>query len=324
MNPQFSIVIPHYDIPDLLMRCLDSIPIREDIQVVVVDDNSPDAETYIDRYPQLSRPFLEFVRTTKGGGAGYARNVGLERAKGKWLLFADADDFYVDNMHEMLLSRSKSEADIVFFRTKSVLFENTSCESGQDGYLNDITDIFLNTGDEWPIRTRFYVPWGKMIRRDLVVRHNIRFDEVKYSNDCFFSVCAGFNATTIEVADQVLYIKTARPGSLMANHLKTAEDVRIRADVYFRIEKFLLQHDMCRNRVFPEYMILLLRFDRVQYRYYFYHRILELYPSRWDAINHFRKGHSFKAQAVIVLYSLLIWGLGGISGAIKNKAEELE
>ena len=39
MNPQFSIIIPHYNIPDLLMRCLESIPVSEDIQVIVVDDN---------------------------------------------------------------------------------------------------------------------------------------------------------------------------------------------------------------------------------------------------------------------------------------------
>lgn len=36
----FSIIIPHKDIPDLLQRCLDSIPIRDDVQVIVVDDDS--------------------------------------------------------------------------------------------------------------------------------------------------------------------------------------------------------------------------------------------------------------------------------------------
>lgn len=56
----------------------------------------------MDRYPELSRPYLEFIRASKNGGAGYARNVGLEHAKGKWLLFADADDFYVDNMYDII------------------------------------------------------------------------------------------------------------------------------------------------------------------------------------------------------------------------------
>ena len=57
--PLFSIIIPHKDIPDLLMRCLSSIPVSEDIQVIVVDDNSADADTYLDKYPELSRPYLE-------------------------------------------------------------------------------------------------------------------------------------------------------------------------------------------------------------------------------------------------------------------------
>ena len=74
MSPLFSIIIPHKDIPDLLMRCLKSIPVSEDIQVIVVDDNSADADTYLEKYPELSRPYLEFIRTTKGGGAGYARH----------------------------------------------------------------------------------------------------------------------------------------------------------------------------------------------------------------------------------------------------------
>lgn len=43
MCPTFSIIIPHYDIPYLLMRSPKSIPVSEDIQVIVVDDNSPDA-----------------------------------------------------------------------------------------------------------------------------------------------------------------------------------------------------------------------------------------------------------------------------------------
>ena len=111
MKPLFSIIIPHYDIPDLLMRCLKSIPVSKEIQVIVVDDNSPEADTYLEKYPELSRPYLEFIRTTKGGGAGYARNIGLEHAKGEWLLFADADDFYVEDMYDIISSNADSEAD---------------------------------------------------------------------------------------------------------------------------------------------------------------------------------------------------------------------
>ena len=60
--PSFSIIIPHKGIPDLLMRCLRSIPVSEDIQVIVVDDNSADADTYLDRYLELSRPLFKVIR----------------------------------------------------------------------------------------------------------------------------------------------------------------------------------------------------------------------------------------------------------------------
>lgn len=304
MNPVFSIIIPHYDIPDLLMRCLDSIPVSEDIQVVVVDDNSPGVDSYKEKYPELSRPYLEFIRTTKGGGAGYARNVGLDHAKGKWLLFADADDYFVDNMYELLLSRSNSEADIVFFRKKSVLFEDPSCESGENEYLNIITDTFLRTGDEWPIRTCFYVPWGKMIRRDLVIRHNIRFDEVKYSNDCFFSVCAGVYASKIAVENQLLYIKTARPGSLTSGFCTKPNELGIRTDVAFRIDKFLYSHGVCNGRQFKQYFWRCFKSDRSLLKKYFY-RLDEIYPTKRIALQDLRKGHSIMTQLAMFFYAIL-------------------
>ena len=127
MTPTYSIIIPHKEIPDLLMRCLRSIPVSEDIQVIVVDDNSADADTYLDTYPELSRPYLEFIRTKTGGGAGYARNVGLDHAKGKWILFADADDFFVEDMHDIISSYVDSEADVIYFKNKVV------CCMGQNG-----------------------------------------------------------------------------------------------------------------------------------------------------------------------------------------------
>ncbi|MDR2475404.1 MAG: glycosyltransferase family 2 protein, partial [Bacteroidales bacterium] len=40
MTFNYSIIIPHKDIPDLLRRCLDSIPYRNDLQIIIVDDNS--------------------------------------------------------------------------------------------------------------------------------------------------------------------------------------------------------------------------------------------------------------------------------------------
>ena len=201
----FSIIIPHKDIPDLLVRCLRSIPVSEDIQVIVVDDNSTGADTYLGKYPELSRPYQEFIRTTKGGGAGYARNVGLDYAKGKWILFADADDFFVDDMYDIICSYVDSEADVIYFKNKAVLSDDISIASYRDRHVNKIIDQYLTDSDEWPVRFKLPAPWGKMIKGSLVGKHNIRFDEVMYANDVHFSLLVGYYAENIVVADRVIW-----------------------------------------------------------------------------------------------------------------------
>ena len=50
-NIKYSIIIPHYNTPELLLRCVTSIPERNDIQIIVVDDNSPDAIDYQNLFP---------------------------------------------------------------------------------------------------------------------------------------------------------------------------------------------------------------------------------------------------------------------------------
>lgn len=306
MSPQFSIIIPHYNIPDLLIRCLKSIPVSEDIQVIVVDDNSPDADTYLETYPELSRPYMEFVRTTEGKGAGYARNIGLEHAKGEWLLFADADDFFVDNMYAIITSRVESNADVIFFRKRSVLSDDIHCESPRDEYLDEIMDIYLKTGDELPIRTRYCVPWGKMIKKSLIEKYHIRFDEIKYSNDVIFSTYVGCYAKTIDAVDTDLYVVTCREGSATAKICSKPDELRIRAEAAFRSDCFLLQHNMCQKTHIAYYMRKMLIKDRGLYKYYFY-KLDDIYPSKAAVLKEIGKGCSYRFKIKLYLYSFIIW-----------------
>ena len=116
MNYIYSIIIPHYNIPELLVRCLKSIPVREDIQVIVVDDCSPNADTYKERFLEIfSRPNLEWYSTPIGGSAGRARNIGLEHANGKWLIFLDSDDMLVDGVETILRNVQSRTEDIIYY-----------------------------------------------------------------------------------------------------------------------------------------------------------------------------------------------------------------
>ena len=306
MNPIFSIIIPHKGIPDLLMRCLKSIPVSEDIQVIVVDDNSADADTYLERYPELSRPYLKFIRTTKGGGPGYAKNIALEHAQGKWILFADSDDFYVENMPDIIYSHVDSEADVIFFKNNAVLSDNISIRVNRSSYVNERIDQYLADGDEWPLRAKTYVPWGKMIKRSIIVKHDIRFDEVLYSDDNYFSLLVGYYADKIKVVNEVLYVVTFRPNSIMANYCSKPGELEQRAEVAFRMDKFMLRNGFCKEYELKQFLIKMPKHDRRLFKYYFF-KLDEIYPSKLSALRDICRNQPRRFQIKFYLYSFLVW-----------------
>ena len=306
MTPTFSIIIPHKDIPELLMRCLKSIPVSEDIQVIVVDDNSADADTYLDKYPELSRPYLEFIPTTKGGGAGYARNVGLDHAKGKWILFADADDFFVENMSDIIYSYVDSEADVIYFKNKAVLSDNTNIKSDRSSYVNKIIDRYLADGDEWFLRARMDAPWGKMIKRSLLEKHHIRFDEIKCYEDNYCSLLIGYYAGTIKAVDKVLYVVTCRSNSLTSLFKYSTDWLKQRTEVFFRCDKFMYQHRFCRERRSKFYLLKMYNEDRKLFKDYFF-KLDEIYPSKLSALRDICKNESRRFKRKFYLYLFLVW-----------------
>lgn len=308
MEPLFSVIIPHYNIPNLLIRCLKSIPVTEDIQVIVVDDNSPNAETYLNKYPDLSRPYLEFIRTTKGGGAGYARNVGMEHAKGKWLLFADADDFYADGMYDIISQWKDSDADVIYFKNQCVSSDDLTRSFSNMCSYNDYIDTCIKEGDERFVRLMFCVPWCKLYRRGFVEHRSFRFDEVPYSNDVFFSFCTGYYARKIEVVDTILYVYTRRKESLSGTFCSKPGELAVRADVSFRIQKQLkeLQIDFVFPHSFSWYLLKLLKQDRMLFQHY-WRRVDEAYPSKYVAYRALSKGKSLYFKMKLFLYSMWVW-----------------
>lgn len=101
-------------------RCIQSIPDRDDIQIVIVDDNSSVPNRLKSVESELRRNNATFIYTVEGRGAGYARNVGIENAVGKWLIFADADDFFTEDAFNVFDKYKESDNDIVYFFHTSV------------------------------------------------------------------------------------------------------------------------------------------------------------------------------------------------------------
>lgn len=211
----YTIIIPHKNIPDLLRRCLASIPRREDIQIIVVDDNSDPEKVDFNHFPGMGEPCVEVYFTKEGKGAGYARNVGLGYAQGKWLLFADADDYYSENFIDILDVYKNKNIDILYFSAYSVDSETLLHSSRADNIIDLILKYEEDDIDKDDlIRYTLWVPWNKMFNRSFIVNHNLIFEEILSGNDAMFVVRAGYLAKNISVENKKLYCVTYRTNSL--------------------------------------------------------------------------------------------------------------
>lgn len=95
---KISIIIPHYNSTLSLKYLLSTIPDKPEIQVIVVDDRSTlDNERYDKLIKTVRRENILFLRnTSENKGAGVCRNIGLNYAKGEWILFSDSDDYFIE------------------------------------------------------------------------------------------------------------------------------------------------------------------------------------------------------------------------------------
>jgi len=116
MQPVISIIVPVYNAELTLVRCVDSIlnQTLTDFELLLVDDGSRDDSGRIcDEYVKKDKRIRVFHK--ENGGVSSARNLGLSKAVGKWIAFADSDDWCDPLMYETLLSAAETNGfDIQF------------------------------------------------------------------------------------------------------------------------------------------------------------------------------------------------------------------
>lgn len=241
MSYNFTLIIPHKNIPTLLQRCIESLPKRNDMQVLIVDDNSDPKQVNFTEFPGLNTPNIQIIFTKEGLGAGYARNEALKIAKSKWLLFADADDYFkTDALNQMLNDCKDSTADIIYLKNECI-DAVTKKNLNQDKLVEQYQEESKRLGTELPLRYRTYAPWTKMVKRSLINEHQITFDEEPASNDVWFSVQVGHYAKSIQVYEIPVYVRTVRQGSLQYSLI--AHNLLRRMAVGYKTNKFLKEQN---------------------------------------------------------------------------------
>lgn len=206
----YSIIIPHYNSLDTLPRTINSIPVRDDIEVLVID-NSP-IPIKREQIEGVNRDFtLLYSDNTRG--AGHARNVGLDNAKGKWLIFADSDDFFTEELNAVLDEYKDTDFDVVLFPNKTV-DTNTLEPHNRESWFNRA--VFNENLSDRQKLAWCITPWSKIVKHQLVKENNIRHGETPVSNDVVFNANVAISANSIKVdKEHIIYVLTHKEGSLI-------------------------------------------------------------------------------------------------------------
>lgn len=122
-RPRFSILVPVYNVEKYISVCIDSILAQQftDYEVIIVDDGSTDeSPSFCDRYAKKNAERIKVIHKTNGGPFS-ARREGLKQAKGQYICFLDSDDFFDENILQILDEIIRStNSDIIAFKWKKV------------------------------------------------------------------------------------------------------------------------------------------------------------------------------------------------------------
>ena len=176
-SPRVTVVVPVYNAGAEIERCFRSLENQtsEDFEVVFVDDGSTDDSP--ERLNFFFRKHPEWVRvvTQQNSGVCEARHRGVLEARAEYICFMDNDDFFDEDYIEVLLNAAeKSGNDIVICGYRRVDDERVLFE----------IPVFKNR--EFT-KYNFIMPWGKIIRKSLIVDNDIRFLDCVIGEDDYFS-----------------------------------------------------------------------------------------------------------------------------------------
>lgn len=253
--PKLSAVVPVYKVEQLLGQLIESLQGQtlEDIQIVLVDDGSPDrsgaiCDEYAAKDPRIC------VIHKKNGGVGAARNDGLAKATGDWLYFCDSDDFLeTDALQKLVEAGEASGAEVVFGDVKmltgdkaELLHFHEKAFVTEDRKVMDRLAMTVfgrrycySPPEGGPAKCCYGGPWNKIVRRELLEREGLSFDlSVRgICDDLLYSMHLFAGAKKVAYVPTVIYNYRLLGNSI--THSYKAELLLINDAIFAAWEKFM-------------------------------------------------------------------------------------
>lgn len=202
-----TIIIPHYNLPqELLERCLECVKTQgltsTELEVILIDDGSENPPLWVnERFPEVQ------LICAKHGGLGSARNIGMGKATGEYLLFLDSDDFLEPKSLKKCLDILKNaHPDILRFRWRKTNGQKGGGQAPQTMYPSSATYMAQNNLSAMACIYLF--------RSDLIKKHHIAFQTGVYHEDEEFTTRLHYHAGPLIDTDILVYNYYIRPDSI--------------------------------------------------------------------------------------------------------------
>lgn len=208
-TPLVSIIMPVYNGEKYIDQAINSLinQSMKHIEIIIVDDGSNDNSLNIlNTYAQKDKRISIYKQNNKYAGA--ARNLGLRNAKGEYVLFLDADDFFEkDLVKNSYYCAKKNKADIVIFDGDYYDCEENKYKPAcflKNGFAPKIQPFNYKDCSESLYRITSPCPWTKLFRRNFILEKNLEFQDLHNANDLFFTYSALAMAEKIVTLNQKL------------------------------------------------------------------------------------------------------------------------
>ena len=224
--PLISVIVPVYNVEKYLLQCIESILAHSftDVELLLIDDGSPDCCGEIcEEYAKRDNRIRVFHQENRGVSA--ARNVGLENAKGKFIVFVDSDDYVLPGYLQDLY------ADACMYPGTGLIIHGIKRIDCHHKELGDLLlpDICLSTVQmekafvEYKIAEMGY-PYGKIYNKSVLDAYHIRFnEEIHYREDLLLMYHYMLHCDYVYSRSTVNYVYLIRPYSLSTGCLRNFE-----------------------------------------------------------------------------------------------------
>ncbi|MFI8101757.1 CDP-glycerol glycerophosphotransferase family protein [Streptomyces sp. NPDC086023] len=241
--PRFSVIVPAYKVQAYLQESLDSVLTQSytDLELIAVDDCSPDAcGSIIDGYAARD-PRVTAVHLPHNTGPGPARNAGVARATGDYLIFLDGDDTLAPGGLQAIADRLKATGspDVLVYDYARTYWSGETVRNQLADRLSEEGPASFRIADRPALLGLLAVAWNKAYRREFTERSGLAFPP-GYYQDIPWSYPALLTAGSIAVLDRVcVHYRQRRTGSLLTTTSRRHLDL---SGQYDRLFAFLGEH----------------------------------------------------------------------------------